>query len=313
MTAVSGAQAEVQESYQGWAVDFAQPPGELALLPPDSVQWRIYKNPIALAIGGVAAVLLEFADPRIRSGVWNHSVYPTDPIGRSKRTGLAALIACYGPHSAARSVIGRINQMHGKVKGVTPGGEAYRALDPELLDWVAATASYGFLMAYDQYVSPISAADKDRFFRDGEAIDRAFGARHAPHSLAEFHAMAQRLEHRFEPHPIIGEFLAIIQSGKAASGVPKFVHRALSQAAVGLLPVSVRQTLELGPEYDLGWLGKLSLKLLGRLADRKVTPDSPPCQASVRLGLPHDFLYRPRAEQHLLLARQGLAHDHPAG
>lgn len=292
------------ERYQGWTVDFAAPAGEAALLSPDSVQWRIYKNPIALAIGGVAAVLLEFADPRIRSGVWNHSVYPTDPIGRSKRTGLAALIACYGPASAARAVIGRINQMHAKVKGVTPDGEAYRALDPELLDWVAATAAFGFLTAYDQYVSPVSAADKDRFFRDGAAIDRVFGARHTPASLAEFHAMAQRLEHRFEPHPIIREFLDIIQSGKAAAGVPRFVHRALAQAAVGLLPVSVRQKLELGPEYDLGWFGRLSLKTLGWLADRKAIPGSPPCRASERLGLPANFLYLPPDRQRALLAAQ---------
>ena len=38
---------------------------------------------LGIAIGGVAAVLLEFADARIRSGVWDHSVYPTDPLGRS--------------------------------------------------------------------------------------------------------------------------------------------------------------------------------------------------------------------------------------
>ena len=32
-------------------------------------------------------------------------------------------------------------------------------LDPLLLDWVAATASYGFLMAYDRFVHPLSDAD----------------------------------------------------------------------------------------------------------------------------------------------------------
>lgn len=297
------------DTYQGWTVDFAEPRGEAAMLSPDSVQWRIYKNPIALAIGGVAAVLLEFADPRIRSGVWNHSVYPTDPIGRSKRTGMAALIACYGPESAARSVIARITQMHAKVQGVTPGGEKYRALDPELLDWVAATASYGFMMAYDQYVSPLSDADKDRYFHDSEAIDRTFGARHAPKSLDEFNALCARLEPRFEPHPIVHEFLAIIQSGRAAPGIPRFIHRALGQAAVGLLPPAVRERLGLGREFDLGFFGKIALRLLGRRADRQIDPASAPCRASVRMGLPHDFLYRPRAEQRALLARIGTSAD----
>ena len=57
----------IPESYLGWKIDFAGPRGEAAYLAPDSVHWRIYKNPVALGIGGVAAVLLEFADARIRS------------------------------------------------------------------------------------------------------------------------------------------------------------------------------------------------------------------------------------------------------
>src|SRR3546814_19086985 len=81
----------MQDDYLGTAIDFAAPVGEPALLAPDSVQWRVYKNPIALGIGGIAAVLLEFAEPRIRSGVWDHSTYKADPIGRSRRTGLVAL------------------------------------------------------------------------------------------------------------------------------------------------------------------------------------------------------------------------------
>ena len=82
----------MQETYLGKAINFAGPAGEPALLAPDSVQWRIYKNQIALGIGGIAAVLLEFAEPRIRSGVWDHSTYKADPIGRSRRTGTVALL-----------------------------------------------------------------------------------------------------------------------------------------------------------------------------------------------------------------------------
>lgn len=96
-------------------VDFSKPKGEAALLPPDSVQWRVYKNQIALGIGGIAAVLLEFAELRIRSGVWDHSTYKADPIGRSRRTGMVALLACYRPASKARAAIGAVNRMHGRV------------------------------------------------------------------------------------------------------------------------------------------------------------------------------------------------------
>lgn len=296
------ARLAMQSEYLGTAIDFAAPLGEPALLAPDSVQWRIYKNPIALGIGGIAAVLLEFAEPRIRSGVWDHSTYKADPIGRSHRTGLVAMLACYGPASSAKAVIGQVNRMHGKVKGETPGGTKYRALDPVLLDWVAATASYGFLMAYDRFVHRISDADKDRFMADGDAIGREFGARHTPPTVDAFMAMMDELEPCFEPHPIIFEFLDIIQSGRAAPGVPRFLHRAIARASVSLLPGHIRRKLELGPRYDLTRLDRTALRIAGRLADRHVDRTAPHCQASARLGLPHDFLFKSPAEQRRLLA-----------
>lgn len=292
----------MQDDYLGTAIDFAAPVGEPALLTPDSVQWRVYKNPIALGIGGIAAVLLEFAEPRIRSGVWDHSTYKVDPIGRSRRTGLVAMLACYGPASSAKAVIGQVNRLHGKVKGETPAGDAYRALDPVLLDWVAATASYGFLMAYDRFVHRLSDADKDRFMRDGDAIGREFGARHTPPTVDAFMAMMDELEPRFEPHPIILEFLDIIQSGRAAPGVPRFLHRAIARASVSLLPGHIRARLDLGSTFDLTRFDRYALRLAGRLADRHVDRNAPHCKASVRLGLPHDFLFKSAAEQKRLMA-----------
>ncbi|WP_235587983.1 oxygenase MpaB family protein [Sphingopyxis sp. H115] len=301
------ARLPMQDEYLGTAIDFAAPIGEPALLAPDSVQWRVYKNPIALGIGGIAAVLLEFAEPRIRSGVWDHSTYKADPIGRSRRTGLVAMLACYGPASVAKEVIGKVNRMHGKVKGETPAGDRYRAMDPVLLDWVAATASYGFLMAYDRFAHALSDADKDRFMADGDAIGREFGARRTPPTVAAFIAMMADLEPRFEPHPIIFEFLDIIQSGRAAPGVPRFLHRAIARASVSLLPDHIRRKLDLGSRYDLTRLDRTALRLAGRLADHHVDRAAPYCQASVRVGLPHDFLFKSPAEQRRLLGRLPLA------
>lgn len=277
------------------------------MLHPGSVAWRIYKNQIALAIGGVAAVLMEFADPRIRSGVWDHSIYPVDPIGRSQRTGHAAMIGVYGPADAARRVIAGVGRMHAKVSGQTPGGIAYAATDPELVDWVSATAAYGFLTAYHTFVAPVSEGDQNRFFREGEAVAVLYGVQNKPSCLADFFAMMENLAPGFEPHPINREFLDIIQSGKAAPNVPRFLHRALARAAVSILPPLIRERLELGREYDLSFLDRAAVKLVARMAERKHDPASPPAQASTRLGLPSDFLYRSQAEQMRLLEGLGLA------
>ncbi|MEY2926052.1 MAG: hypothetical protein RL367_529, partial [Pseudomonadota bacterium] len=77
---------------------------------------------------------------------------------------------------------------------------------------------------------------------------------------------------------------------------------ALARAAVSILPPVVRDRLALGREYDLTLIDRMALKFMARAAERKIDPASPPCQASVRLGLPHDFLYRAPAEQARLLA-----------
>lgn len=299
-------------SYLGWKIDYANPPGEPAYLDPGSVHWRVYKNPIALAVGGVAAVLLEFADARIRSGVWDHSTYKADPIGRSRRTGIAAMVGVYGPQAAARRVIQGVTNMHARVVGQTPKGEAYEALDPDLLDWVSATAGYGFLNAYDRFVAPLSEAEKTRFYGEAGPIARLYGVKHSPANQAEFMAMMDKLAPRFEAHPVVEEFLGIIQSGKAAPNAPKFLHKALARAAVSLLPPIVREKLALGREWDLSPLDRLALKAAGSLADRIPVKSSPPCQASLRLGLPADFLYRSQAEQkRLLRARTETATDTP--
>lgn len=292
------------KSYLGWKVDYLNPPGEPSFAAPDSVSWQIFKNPVALAIGGVAAVLLEFADARIRSGVWDHSVFKTDPIGRSKRTGVAAMVGVYGPQSAARRVIQGVTNMHAKVQGATPTGEPYKALDVELLDWVSATAGFGFLTAYCRFVKPLSDVDKTRFFNEGAPVSRLYGVQHPIRSLEEFDAMLQKLLPRFEPHPINTEFLDIMRSGRAAPGVPKGLQSALVHAAVDILPPVVRERLELGPEYDLGPKGKMTVKAMAKLAERIPDPSSPAAHASERLALPRSFPWKsPKERVRLLEAR----------
>jgi uncharacterized protein (DUF2236 family) len=289
------------KSYLGWKIDFLHPEGEPAFAGPDSVSWRVFKNPIALGVGGIAAVLLEFADARIRSGVWDHSTFRTDPVGRSRRTGIAAMVGVYGPQSAARRVIRGVTNMHAKVSGETPTGEPYRALDGELLDWVSATASYGFLTAYDRFVKPVSEADKTRFYAEGDAVARLYGVQHPLTCEADFDAMLDTLLPRFEPHPINTEFLDIMKSGRAAKGVPKGLQSAIVHAAVAILPPEVRTRLELGPEYDLSPRGERVVRFLGTLAERIPAAAGPAGQACVRLGLSATFLWKSPEKQASIL------------
>src|SRR3982074_509481 len=127
----------------------------VGFLPPDSLSWRIFKNPIALLIGGIAAVILELAEPGVRTGVWEHSSFRKDPMGRLQRTGLAAMVTVYGARSVAVPMIAGGVRMHAKVTGHTSAGVPYSAGDVHLLTWVQATASFGFAEAYSRYVDPL--------------------------------------------------------------------------------------------------------------------------------------------------------------
>src|SRR5271165_685473 len=118
---------------QSRTVDFTRPLNEEALLGADSVSWRIFKNPVALFVGGLAAVILELAEPAVRAGVWEHSSFRKDPIGRLRRTGLAAMVTIYGARSVAEPMIAAIARMHATVDGETPAGIPYSASDPRLL------------------------------------------------------------------------------------------------------------------------------------------------------------------------------------
>ena len=160
----------------GPVVDFSQPAGEPALLPPDALSWVVFKNPLALAIGGVAAVILELAEPRVRTGVWEHTSFRTAPLPRLQRTGLATMMTVYGPRAQAEAMIARVNRLHARVAGQTPNGQPYGASDPALLDWVQATAAFGFSEAYSAYARPLQHHERDALYPEGAVAARLYGA-----------------------------------------------------------------------------------------------------------------------------------------
>lgn len=272
--------------------DFSTPVGEDALCAPGSVSWRVFKNPIALAVGGVAAVLLEFADPRVRDGVWRHSTFPTDPLARMRRTGMAAMATIYGAKSRAAALIADVGRMHARVSGTTSEGAPYKALDRELLDWVQATATFGFTLGYATFCANLTAAQIDSAFAEARAPGRLYGAIGAPDDLAGFTAMKDRLLPGFRPSPIVLEFLGIMDRVKALPAPFRPLQRAAVRGGIAILPPDVRAVLQLGPEWDLSQRQRLALRLAGRAAERIVIPGSPPAQAARRLGLPMGTAWR---------------------
>ena len=247
-------------------VDYGAPKGDPGMYGPDSMAWRIHANPIALAIGGVAAVILELAEPRVRTGVWEHSIFKTDPLKRMQRTGEATMITTYGPTKAAEARVAMVTRMHERVSGVTPEGQAYTALEPELMTWVHVTAGWGFLNAYDRHVEPLSLADKDRYFAEGARLGRAFGAADAPGSVAEIEQWFERMGPKLKPHQIIGEFLGIVATTSPMGLAGRLVQPLVVQASIDLLPPALRSRLDLPASPLRLAVARPALRLMAKAA-----------------------------------------------
>lgn len=274
---------ELMRPPPGMAFDFSQPAGEPALAPADGISWQLFANPVSLFVGGVAAVLLELAEPSVRSGVWNHSNFQREPGLRLRRTGFAAMMTVYGPRSAAEKLIAQVVRMHGHVRGTTPGGLAYHANDPRLLDWVQATAVFGFAEAYHRYVRPLSAAEKDAAFAEGQPSARLYGATGLPSSWAGWEALLAATAPGLEGSRILGEFLEIMTGAPILPAPLRPLQRLLVRAAVELIPEPVRSLPQLRGRGLRPGEATL-VRTLARSAALLPLGDTPPLQAARRLA-----------------------------
>jgi uncharacterized protein (DUF2236 family) len=273
-------------------VDFSTPPGEAALIPAQSVSWRVFNNPVTVFIGGVAAVILELAEPCVRTGVWEHSRFRKDPVGRLRRTGAAAMLTVYGARSIATPMIERVARIHAAISGVTPCGVKFTAADPALLTWVQATASYGFIAAYGEYARPLGDLEIDAFFEEGLAAAHLYGAVDAPRSMRELECLFASMQGRLQGSSILFEFLDLLRAAPVLPRPLAWMQSMLIRAAVDIVPGWARARLGLDARRGLRGLERGLVKSIAGLADRVVLPGSAPAQSCMRLGLPATFLYR---------------------
>ena len=261
---------------------FAHPVGAPALVPPDSPVWRVFANPVAMFVGGVAAVLLELGEARVRHGVWDHSAFARDPVGRLNRTGHAAMVTAFAPVTEVERMTAAVNARHGRVAGVTPAGQPYRADDPELLRWVQTTAAWSFLAAWRRLGGRMAAVERDRYYADGVAGARLFRVLDPCGSEARSERLLTEWTARLTPSPILRELLSILHAAPILPRPLRPLQRAGLRLAVDLLPPAVRGRLELGRWGGAG-AGEGALRALAAVADRVEPPGTPVALARARV------------------------------
>ena len=171
------------------AVDLTRPPGDDGLFGPGSAAWVVHGDFTAMMAGGVAALLLQMLHPGALAGVWDHSNFRRDMLGRLRRTAQFISGTTYGSTVTAEMLIAKVRSIHDRVAGTLPDGTPYSANDPDLLTWVHVAEVASFLAAHRRYRDPAyPAAEQDRYLGEYAIVAEKLGATGVPRTRAQIDA-----------------------------------------------------------------------------------------------------------------------------
>ena len=218
-------------------IDFEQPAGDPGLFGPDAVCWRVHGDFTSMMIGGISALLLQALHPLALAGVWDHSNFREDLLGRLRRTGQFISGTTYGSTKDANWLIDKVRTIHLQVTGTAQDGRPYAASDPELLTWVHVAEVSSFLAAHLRYCNPdLPTAEQDRYYDEIALIAERLGATDVPRSCQ---AVADYLE-RIRPQLLCdhrsAEIMDVLFNAPAPSTVAKPFGALMMRAGVDLLP-----------------------------------------------------------------------------
>lgn len=177
--------ARIRQVFGSAEIDLTRPPGDDGLFGPGTPAWAIHGDLTSMMIGGVSALLLQMLHPLALAGVWDHSDWRRDRLGRLRRTAQFISLTTYGSTESAERVMAKVRSIHDRVEGNLPDGTHYSANDPELLTWVHVAEVDSFLRAHLRYKNPaLPGADQDRYLADYALVARRLGATGVPESRA---------------------------------------------------------------------------------------------------------------------------------
>ncbi|MFF2314792.1 oxygenase MpaB family protein [Arthrobacter sp. NPDC058097] len=185
-------QAELKRTLTGspdalpdWARKFAEGDDAGYFLPGSAV-WAVHGG-VATIVGGIRSLLMQSLHPGVLAGVYDHSNFREDTLGRLARTTAWIHALTYGSTAEAHAAATRVVRLHESVNGtyVDGGGtiRKYSANDPELVRWVHNTFTDSFLRTHELWDGPIPGGP-DAYVREWAEAGRLMGVEFPPESKA---------------------------------------------------------------------------------------------------------------------------------
>lgn len=217
-------------------VAYDTPHGDPGWFGPDSVTWRIHSEFPGMLAGGLCALMLQLLHPRALAGVYDHSNFREDLVGRLRRTTSFVAGTSYAPTAEVDKLIARVRKIHAQVVGSLPDGSAYAADDPQLLTWVHVTEAYGFLEGCRRYCREIPEAIADRYYDEYRRVAEALGAREVPASQAQVRAYFDAQQPQLRMDARSREVLEVLSAVRLPVPLPGVSREMFLAAGAALLP-----------------------------------------------------------------------------
>ena len=217
--------------------DLDQPRGDPGLFGPASMVWEVHADFTSMMVGGISALLLQMLHPLALAGVWDHSNFRQDMLGRLRRTSLFIAGTSYGGLQDAEQLLDKVRTIHLQVTGHAPDGRAYAASDPELLTWVHVSEVSQFLTGYLRYVNPqLPLAEQDRYYREVALIAERLGARAVPKSRQAVADYLQRMRPQLLCDERTREVVRLLHAAPMPSILARPFGKLMMRAGIDLLP-----------------------------------------------------------------------------
>lgn len=218
-------------------IDFERPPGDPGLYGPDAVCWRVHGDFTSMMVGGIAALLMQALHPLALAGVWDHSNFREDLLGRLRRTGQFISGTTFAARADADALIERVKRIHLRVVGTAPDGRPYAASDPDLLTWVHVAEVHQFMAAHLRYRNPALPLDQqNRYYAEVADVAERLGARDVPRTRDALERYLQVMRPQLRGDARSREILRILLTAPAPSALAVPMGALLMRAGIDLLP-----------------------------------------------------------------------------